>query len=90
MTLNSLALRHFDSVILPEVQEDSTPRVSFVLGIQTELSKLGYTLSGQAHRVVSLMDESSLRVFHREVVEEISRKVGGHVNYSPLFRGFPR
>ena len=89
MTLNSLALRHFDSVILPEAQEDSTPRVSFVLGIQTELSKLGYTLSGQAHRVVSLMDEASLRVFHREVVEEISRKVGGHVNYSPLFRGFP-
>jgi len=85
---NAIALQYKQSVVVTE-STWKTPAVH-IRDLLLDISQLGYTLDGNVIRAIRTLTETDFRNFHTMLVENLSKMVGDHVKYRPLFKNFPQ
>ena len=90
MMMNRIYLRRAGKLMVKHSTAD-TKRLpkGYLAAALRNLQGLGYTLSPALFRAVQRLSREAFEQLYYPMIADLRRMVGAHVNYAPLFPGFP-
>ncbi len=85
---NEISLRYRQALVIEPGTGESSPRA--ILGLLTELAKVGYTLDKPVMDMLKTYNETELAMFHGFILKTINGMIGNNVKHRPLFKNFPK
>jgi len=84
--LHEIYLRRRKSII---VKKGTSNNKKLASALNADLSTLGYTLAGDAIKLIATLNETQITSLHKGLISNLSSYVGSNVHHIPLFRDFP-
>lgn len=85
---NEILLRRKNKVKVI-ISEGSSDSLNYVASIIKNIESLGYTFSKDLIDVLRTLNSMSLTLFYRNLVSDIRKMVGAHVQHRPMYPNFP-
>lgn len=92
MILNKIYLRRAGKMMVKYSADtvDTKPLPKeYLAAALRNLQGLGYTLSPALFRAVQKLSREAFEQLYHPLIAEVKRMVGAHVNYAPMYPGFP-
>lgn len=89
MMINSIYLRRANQLIVDQGQGEKKLPEAYLATALKNIEYLGFTFSHQLMRAVRTLSKEQFEVLYHSLVADLRVMVGAHVDYKPMYPGFP-
>ncbi|WP_334072533.1 MULTISPECIES: TerD family protein [Paenibacillus] len=87
--INTILLRRANKVIVEQGQEENRLPEAYLATVLKNIEHLGFTFSHQLMRTVRALSREQFEAFYHRLVADLRVMVGAHVEFNPMYPGFP-
>ncbi|MFD1176404.1 TerD family protein [Paenibacillus puldeungensis] len=89
MMINTIYLRRANKLIVDQGQGEKKLPDTYLATALKNIEYLGFTFSHQLMRAVRTLSREQFEMLYRSLVADLRVMVGAHVDYKPMYPGFP-
>ncbi|MED4953784.1 hypothetical protein ABEO75_12445 [Paenibacillus macerans] len=86
---NTIYLRRANKLIVEQEQGEKRLPEAYLATALKKIESLGFTFSHQLMRAVRTLSKKQFEALYDQLVNELRVMVGAHVEYKPMYSGFP-